>query len=168
MLQFIQQLFQDNPYHWITIVVSSFVFQDPTTLYVSTGIHTGKISYLYGFTVLVLGLSIGDLGLYFLGQGGRLIHPKKREAISGYWIFFVRFLPGLRIPIYALSGFSGYNIWKYIALNLVSTMIWTAILFRGGGALFNSYGWKGIVIATVLITAASYGIKHFKKIPYSQ
>lgn len=158
------QFFQNNPYHWLTIIISSFILEDPTTLYVSTGVQLKKISFLYGYFSVVSGLCIGDLGIYMLGKSGKFIGKNKLGNISGLWIFLVRFFPGLRVPIYGLSGYSNYSIWKFILINLISSAIWVLILFQGGRSLFHSYGWKGIGLAAALLILSAQAFKLYKKI----
>ncbi|MFH1727600.1 MAG: DedA family protein [Pseudomonadota bacterium] len=112
---------------------------------------TGRINLFPAFLVCMSGVLLGDLTIYTIGRiGGSALIEKKffqrifttkrlNKAISfsmkygGKTVFFARFLPGLRAPIYLTAGFIKLNIFKFIILDLCAAIISVPLI------LFISY-----------------------------
>lgn len=115
------------------IVLSTFVLEDPTTLAVSALITSGKIPLLIGLISLMIGIFLGDLGLYGLG---RLIKRgffknKKRSflKVGTLTIGLARFVPGMRTISFLSAGFNLYPVKKFIIITFPSSIVWTLMIF---------------------------------------
>lgn len=160
MLSWLHALAVPSLAHWLLIVASSLVLEDPTTLYVAKILSTGEASWAYGFAALLVGLSLGDVGLYAVGCGvrfGRRTPPAAPPAtMSGLaGVFAARFVPGLRVVVYGYAGYRKMPLVPFVLVNLLSGAIWSALLIATGGTLYRRFGWWGIGGAAALVLGVS-------------
>jgi membrane protein DedA with SNARE-associated domain len=107
------------------------------------------------------------------------ILPSKRElAVQGWFsrhgekvIFFARFAPGLRTPLFLTAGIYGVPLWKFVALDgfaatiSVPVWVWVGYLFGTNLEVLAErlgqlqYGMFDIVGGLLLLIIAGYYIK---------
>lgn len=131
------------------------------------------------------GVLVGDGIIYFIGRKAgphiretrffRFVLSEKRDERIKYWfnryhdkvIFFARFMPGLRMPLFLTSGIYRVPAWKFFALDglaaLISVPLWVWVGYVFGENLeilerkirklqFGIYGvLAGVVVLLVVI-----------------
>lgn len=125
------------------IVIATIIFEDPTTVFVGVLSADGLIPVPLALVSLYLGIIFGDSFLYGVGHLARR-HPRlakyvDHELVASFrsWlerrfmlsVFGVRFIPGLRIPVFVASGFFGLPFGRYVLAVMAATVVWTTILF---------------------------------------
>ena len=133
--------------------------------------------------VCMLGVLLGDGVVFFLGRLGgpkikswaifRRVFNEKRELMIRSWfdkhgekvVFFARFAPGLRMPLYLSSGIYRVAPWKFFVLDgfaaIISVPLWIWIGRAFGNHLevleekvhqlqMGIYGVIGLVLIVVL------------------
>lgn len=145
-------------WEWFSIVFASFLLEDPTTLLVATRVHDGELTWAVGGSALLFGISVGDIGLYIIGYLARIGVIKKdlshiQTPVTGWYIFWVRFIPGLRVVVYTTSGFFKYPFLWFFVLNTLSCIIWSVLLIVVGAKLYEYTGWWGVggVVAGMIL-----------------
>ncbi len=120
-----------SPLSFLSIIIGTFILEDPTTVGVGTLIASSKISFVFGFSALVIGIFLGDLGLYGLGflfKRKVFATTKQFYLPSDLQIGMARFLPGARTMTFLASGFEGYPLLKFILIIFPSSIVWTLLL----------------------------------------
>ena len=127
----------------LVVFLGAFTLEDPTTVLVGVLAADGVIPVPLAIIALFLGIILGDLALYGLGRSART-HPKLGRLIEHdlvvplkVWlesryvltIFSVRFVPGLRLPTYAASGFFRASFRAFLLTAVSATLLWTTLLF---------------------------------------
>ncbi len=152
----------------LMLALGTFVSEDLTCVFAGVLTAQGNITFPLAMTGCVLGIWIGDMGVYWLGRlavmtttGGeaeklgwfrrwasRRVTAEKiargRRFFDRYgvlWIFLSRFMPGSRVVSYLAAGASGWNFWKFSLTLLLAALIWVPIL--GGLAYFAGDAVKG-------------------------
>jgi len=125
------------------IVIGTFVLEDVTTIAAALLAATGQVAPMIALSALFVGIFAGDLGLYGLGAAARtrkwardLIGERrmvkgrtwlKRRYVSA--LIGARFMPGLRFPTYAASGFLKLPFWPFAGVAFGAGMVWTSLVF---------------------------------------
>lgn len=115
------------------VIGATFILEDPTTIAVAAFISNGQITFWQGFLPLMLGIFLGDLGLYFLGVGIRkgFRRSKLVPIVPGtVSIILARFVPGMRTITFTSSGLKEFPLWKFILLTFPSSVAWTLLLLK--------------------------------------
>ena len=111
----------------------------------------GIINYQVANIVCMLGVLVGDGIIFFLGRKmgtkikgtyffKKVFTPSREKKVSGWFnkhgektIFFARFLPGLRMPIFLSAGVYRVAPWKFFLFDgtaaLISVPAWIYIAF---------------------------------------
>ncbi len=127
----------------LSILVSTFFLEDAAIGYAALLATTGMIAPVFAFTVLFLGIYVGDVGLYYLGAAARrfdfarawigesrICHARKllrkRALVT---LVGARAIPGSRLPIYAASGYVRLPFATFAGTTAVATLVWTALIF---------------------------------------
>jgi membrane protein DedA with SNARE-associated domain len=155
------------------IVVATFILEDATTVLVGMMSADRMVSPLVALLALYAGIALGDLGLYLLGHlaqrhrwARRFVPAAKTEMVRrwlgprlGATVAAVRFLPGLRLPVYTACGFMRMPLGRFAAAVVLATIVWTTLLF-GLSYGFGSWAtdrigiWRwplGLAIAALVI-----------------
>lgn len=138
----------------------------------SAGVLAAREILPFGLASLgcLLGIWLGDLGLYALGRfGGRRL---LRRAPFRWWIgekrvvqgeqlfqrhggklvFGSRFLPGSRVPVYVAAGILQFPFWKFALFMALACAVWTPLLvgfsMKLGDALLD---WLAVYEKTVWV-----------------
>ena len=131
------------------ILTASFISEDITCISTGLLIRSGQLDLPTGLLSCLLGIFIGDLGLFFLGRLialGILTLPSFKSLAQGFhskyqarieerfakegWklIVLARFVPGLRLPVYLGAGLLGTQAQSMIIFALLAGLIWTPAL----------------------------------------
>jgi len=160
--------------YFISIFLSTFILED-VALATSIGlISTGAISFRLAFIACFLGISLGDLVLYFLGklasqfesiQNISFIKKHKstllkirKSGVLTYSIVISRIVPGTRLPTYLAAGFLRYSFTRYLFLTLTSVFMWVMVALLAGRSLQSIFMDHWIYTIIVFI----FGIQIFK------
>lgn len=133
---------------WLIPVVlffGTFVLEDAAIVTGAMFATAGRVEPELAFVALLLGIVVGDLGLYFLGK---LVNrfafiqrwmERERIQIVRHWvsgnlfqvIFLVRFAPGLRLPCYVSCGMFTVSLSRFVLAVGVAGGCWVALTFGG-------------------------------------
>ena len=162
------------------IISATFVSEDLTC--VSTGllIRSEQIHWFWGGFACVLGIFVGDLGLFYMGKGlryGLFTLPSLQKYISragGFermgkrfhnegWklVLLARFVPGLRLPVYVTAGFIGGRASTMVIFALLAGLLWTPALvaisaWSGPSVIkviekYSGGGWFSFAVAALVL-----------------
>lgn len=158
------------------IIIGTFILEDATTILVGILAAAGYVAVPVALVSLYVGIILGDYGLYAAGRLANIWPLARRFAEQqgvrglGAWIrnrpavtvFWVRFVPGLRLPIYTASGFFQASFGRFALAVVAATLIWTSGLFAAaftfGSATTKLLGeWRWVIafiaVLALLITA---------------
>jgi membrane protein DedA with SNARE-associated domain len=154
----------------LAIVLATFVLEDLTTIAAALLAATGQVAPLIALSALFVGIFAGDLSLYGLGAAARtrkwlrdLIGDRrmvkgrtwlKRRYVSA--LIGARFMPGLRFPTYAASGFLKLPFWPFATVAFGAGMVWTTLIFGlvffFGVMIVESLGvWRWALAAALVV-----------------
>jgi len=135
------------------IILGTFVSEDLTCLTVSLLVSKGQLDLYLGITGCLVGIFIGDIGLYLVGRFLKrriLERPFLRRRLGAErmdrflekcdllgvqcdrfgWtaVLASRFLPGTRIPIYVGAGVVGHKPGRFILWLFLAVLIWAPLV----------------------------------------
>lgn len=128
----------------VGIVVGAFVSEDGATVAAATLAASRTLSICWAFLSAVLGLWIGDMGVYAFARVARgrfSTHPRIARWLpdklsASQWcgqshlaLGLSRFLPGTRLPAYVAAGLSRMPVAVFAATTAVSAALWSALIF---------------------------------------
>jgi membrane protein DedA with SNARE-associated domain len=168
----------------LTIILSTFILEDPTTVLVGVLAAENILSVPLAIVSLYIGIIVGDLGLYGLGSLARR-HPRFASYMNHnlvaplhVWlethyvltIFSVRFVPGLRLPTYTASGFFRSSFPIFLLTIVGATVIWTTLLFSASywfGTLTNQwFGWIrwsiALFVLVILFLVGRHNLRSYR------
>jgi len=128
----------------VLIIVLSFILEDLATFSSAYLISIGKLDFNLALLALFIGISVGDLGLYYLGYRLKTAQFKGIQKFKDFkhrmWpekpshslVFLARFIPGMRLPIYTLSGYERYPLKIFLMIVVGASLIWTYVLLHFG------------------------------------
>ena len=136
----------------ISLFLSTFILEDVALASALAFISAGKIGFPEAFFSCMLGISVGDLGLYFFGKFARHIPYFKKKSESpkfkgfldqlkhsnkmDFAIVISRVIPGTRVPTYFAAGVIKYPLLKFIVITILSVSAWVIAALNFGQALF--------------------------------
>lgn len=136
---------QSHPYLlYATIIVSTYISEDVAIISTATLITSDHISILPAFLSLILGITSGDSGLYWLGhicqKRVRWINnqlskqpAQKLEKLISHNMFFIilcsRFMPGFRLPCYLLCGIYRLPFLSFLFYIAGASILWIVFIF---------------------------------------
>ena len=141
-----------STHEWVQvllIMIGTFILEDPTCVAVGLLIRSGVVDPVLGIVSVIVGVFLGDLGLYGLGwYGGSAISSrqwfKKRfpesrlEKMQGWFhahgwtaIIASRFMPGTRVPLYVAIGFARGNIVRFMVWTAIAVVVWVPVIVLG-------------------------------------
>jgi membrane protein DedA with SNARE-associated domain len=127
----------------LAIVSATFVHEDLTTIAVGIAVSEGAVDVYTGLPALLLGIILGDWGLYWLGRLAALNHSlarfldRNKVETAKHWIdkrlilgiFVVRFIPGLRLSGYTAYGFFCVPFFRFALAVVIAVCVWTSGLY---------------------------------------
>ena len=164
----------------ILIILGTFILEDPTCVAVGLLIRSGAVEPILGVVSTVVGIFLGDLGLYAIGYYGgsalksrrwfrRRFTSARLDRIQSWfnshgWTAIVasRFMPGTRVPLYLAIGLSRGSVLRFMAWTSLAIVVWVPLLVLGttflGGSIIKPIEavigkgiWAWITVGVVLI-----------------
>lgn len=156
---------------FLSIFLSTFVLEDIALAGSLALVSQGKMTLGSAFLACFLGIALGDLALYSLGncifsfQGSvsflrnswlqnkikklKTDDTSKMKAV----IFVSRFIPGTRLPVYLGAGYLKYSFGSFVVLTLASVLAWVGLAFLGGITLIQLFQkhWVLLLISLFLV-----------------
>lgn len=151
------------------IILATFVLEDVAI--VGTGLlaSTGMINPYLGGAALLIGITLGDFGLFGLGRGAaklpglrRYVDTRAAQKLKGLGakrsvslVFTARFLPGMRLPTYTGLGYVGASFWRFFCAVIFAVTAWTVVLYSmvvvlGRNVLEAAGAWKWAIIVALI------------------
>lgn len=151
--------------YFFSIFLGTFILEDVALAAALGLVAKESITLTPAFLACFLGISIGDLGLYFIGRfAGKislldrfksikeirtsLIRGEKSDVLT-YSIVLSRFIPGTRLPTYLMSGFLRYPLLKFTILTVITVFGWVILAFAIGESL------KSLFMHNMILTVVS-------------
>lgn len=160
------------------IVLSSFVLEDAAAVMAALVVASGHVSMPLALGSLFAGITLGDLGLFWVGRfaarhpwAQRWVATDRARGMQDWLsnrligaVISVRFIPGARLPTYTACGFLGLSFLRFALAVIVATLIWTTFLFTfalGAGRVIMTYfgAWRwpiGIALALIILGISQY------------
>ena len=161
------------------IMLGTFILEDPTSIAVGLFIKAGQIDPFVGGFAVLIGIFLGDFGLYMIGffAGRTALRwrpiaawvPTRHVEKLGAWfdekgwkaVLASRFIPGSRLPLYIAAGVTGnkpgrFLLWTFLAVCIWAPVILLSVVLLGEAArspfqaLLDFGGWPAF-IAVVLV-----------------
>lgn len=164
--------FQENPWMLALLLLAlTFILEDSATTSGALLASQGYISIELALVTVVIGIILGDLGLYGLGYAAqrwewakKILEKKGANNTHDFiehrmvmLIIIARFIPGMRLPSYSAMGFLGVSFKKFAFTVFFAVGTWTAILFTAfyhlGNVVMDMVGmwrWTGIFAIIVV------------------
>lgn len=152
------------------IILATFILEDVAI--VGTGLlaSTDMVDPLSGGVGLLIGIILGDFGLYALGRGAanlpglrRYVDTKTAQKLKGIasertfsLVFSTRFVPGMRLPTYTGLGYVGASFWRFFYAVIIAVTVWTVtlysiVVFLGQNVIEAAGPWKWALIIGLLV-----------------
>lgn len=157
------------------IVAATFVLEDLATVTVAVLASHMVIDGCVALSAAVAGTALGDIALYAAARWARSIPFVSawltRPLLTGMldWVrrhalpmvVVARFVPGLRLPVFAGAGAVGMRAPPFVATIIVTTLIWTPGLYWSAAQLGAAHspfsgaaGWTAVLILAAALLAA--------------
>ncbi len=129
---------------FIGVILLSYLLEDLAIVTAATLAVEQVMPTSLALMAIFIGISSGDFGLYFLGKAAqrfrflryRLFRYQRARQMkrqlhrrSFATLFIVRFIPGLRMVGFTLSGFLDVAKTQFFIAVLTATGLWTALVF---------------------------------------
>ncbi|MDA9557349.1 DedA family protein [Vibrio sp.] len=137
----------------VGIILLSYLLEDLAIVTAAGLAVQDSMPLSMALLAIFIGISTGDLGLYYMGKSGRRFNRLREKALSNKYVdkishqlhhhafmslFIMRFIPGMRTVGFTLSGFFNISVWVFLSAVLIATTLWTAFVFWGIYAVGNS------------------------------
>jgi len=152
------------------IILMTFILEDAASIGAALLATAGAISAPLAMIALVVGIFVGDLGLYGLGYAARSqrwarAHVSDKHIERGrQWLnrrllttlIVARFIPGARLPTYAASGYLRVPFVRFALITAGAGIVWTLAVFAvamsvGSDTLIELGAWKWLIGAALLL-----------------
>ena len=158
----------------LLIFATTFILEDLAIVGAALLSAEGTIPPSLALAALMSGIFLGDLALYGVGAAARTqnwamrIIGEPRIARGRLWLerryvpslIAARFIPGLRLPTFAASGFLQLPFLQFFIVAAVAGFIWTttifAVILTFGAMAFEQLGTWRWIIALLLIVIALF------------
>ena len=129
---------------FLGIILLSYLLEDLAIVSAAVMAVQGDMPVSLALLAIFLGIATGDLGLYALGRGAKRWRclrwrlykkPYFREIKQRFQhrqminLFVIRFVPGCRTLGFTLAGFIALPVWRFMAVVLLATALWTSLVF---------------------------------------
>ena len=160
----------------LLLAAATLVSEDLACIATGLLVGRGTLGFVPGTTACLVGIFLGDLGLYFVGRiFGRsaIRHRPLRWLVSegdlvrsSRWfgrrgpllILASRFVPGTRLPTYLAAGILHTRFFAFAGAFLLAALLWTPLLVGvsalfGGKVLAAFVAYRRFAISAVLLLA---------------
>lgn len=164
-----------------SLFLGTFILEDVALVSGVALVSQGQITASNCFWALFLGISAGDIGLYFLGlmasyfplfSNMRVFKKTKKnfeQNTSSNWVapavFFSRFIPGTRVATYLFSGLVRFSFWYFFVLTVVSVFVWVLLALQLGLGLqkyLSEHLWVALLALMAVLSSIRYLIRNLK------
>lgn len=154
----------------LAIFLATFVLEDVATAGAALLAAEGVIPPSLALTALFAGIFLGDLALFALGHLARSSQraqsfigaerlEKGRDWLQKRYmtsLIAARFIPGMRLPTFAASGFLRLPFRTFLLVTLIAAFVWTsiafAVIFTFGLAAAEALGpWRWAAAALLVL-----------------
>lgn len=162
--------------YFITILLGTFVLEDVALATAMTLVAKNQISLANAFLACFIGISIGDIGLFFIGAGARQLKvdlninrfqrmkarfsKRPSQAWLTYTVIVSRFLPGTRVPTYLAAGAFGYSFLAFTSLTILTVFVWVAMAFVVGRSLSSLIA-NNWILTLICVVVGLQALKFF-------
>ncbi|WP_411988328.1 DedA family protein [Shewanella sp. YIC-542] len=157
---------------FLGIILLSYVLEDLAIVVAATLSVKQSIPTLVALLAIFIGIATGDIGLYLIGKVAKKVRflryplfrylrarriQRKLHQKAFISLFIIRFIPGLRLVGFTLSGFLDVPKFKFFVAVLAATALWTTLVFGslillGNTQWFQNYhGWLLIPLGLCLM-----------------
>ena len=173
---------------FFALVVGTFVSEDVTCITAAQIARAGHISLSGAVLACLLGIFLGDVGLWLVGRllGQRVLRSRfisqrisasELERFGGWFdrnsaaaILGSRFIPGARMPMYLAAGLLGQSRVRFFVWTFVAAAIWTPLVVVGAATLgetltrplLSVFGNR--LVALVVAAAMTFGILNLPRL----
>ncbi len=154
----------------VLAALATFVLEDAATLACGALVAAGHMDPGVAFVGLAAGIAIGDLGLHAIGRalGGRVVArgwisqrtldaaSRRFERHSVLALVGCRFVPGMRLPTYLVSGVLRARLGVFIPVVVLASVAWVALLLRAGTAATHALGWGALPLLAGAVGAQAW------------
>jgi membrane protein DedA with SNARE-associated domain len=131
----------------LSIFLATFIYEDGATLLAATLGASGSLDPRIGILVTILGIWLGDLGLYGLGSRfGRgatqsrwlrkYFTAESRSKAEGWFarhgssaVVMSRVIPGSRLPLYLAAGALRFPVRVFARTTAICSAVWVSAIF---------------------------------------
>jgi membrane protein DedA with SNARE-associated domain len=160
---------------FVAIMFATFILEDAATVAVGLLASQGLVDPAPALIALVVGTASGDLAIHGIGRiaqhswiGRRMLSNNKVQRVEAWLqgnavlaLAGARFVPGLRLPVYLMSGIVRVPFTTCAAVVISVSVIWTPGLFilgqTTGAAALKELGTLGWAIGALLLGLAFGG-----------
>jgi len=128
---------------FFAIMLATFILEDAATIAVGLLASQGAVDPTLALIALVVGTASGDLAIHGIGRiaerhpvGRRLLANAKMQRVEAWLrgnavpaLAGARFVPGLRLPVYLMSGFVRVPFATCATVVIGVSAVWTPALF---------------------------------------
>lgn len=173
-------------YLFLALLAATFLSEDAACFSAGAFVANGNISLFSAGAACFTGIFLGDLLIFFAGRvfGAAvlkraplkwLLNENALEKASawfaekgGWAIFFSRFTPGLRVPVYFAAGTVKTNFLRFALILALAAGIWTPLLvfgaaFFGAAASRNALSLILLVVFSLLVLKFILKLTDWKK-----
>lgn len=153
--------------YFFSIFFGTFILEDVALALALGFVVNDRLMLVPAFLACFLGISIGDLALYFLGRfAGKiglerrfksiktiraaLVNERKSDVLT-YSIVISRFIPGTRLPTYIMAGLLRFPFLRFTVLTLMTVFGWVALAFIIGQSLKSVLVHNWILTLTAIL-----------------
>lgn len=156
--------------YFLSIFFATFILEDVALISALALIADGKMTFNLALAACFLGISIGDIGLYFIGRfAGRLgldtklksnksinsvLAKLEHSSLLDSMIFISRLVPGTRLPTYLVAGLVRYSFYKFTVYTFISVGLWVFFALAIGKSVntaLSNHLYLSLFIFTVLL-----------------
>mgnify|MGYP003386646893 CR=1 FL=1 len=127
----------------LTMMVATFFLEDVATVAAGLLVSQMVVAPLPALLAVLIGTILGDLALHLMGRflaqtsWGLSLRSRPQVAAAESWLSarsgialgVARFVPGLRLPVYAASGFIRTPFLRVAGIVVAVSLIWTPTVF---------------------------------------
>jgi len=154
----------------LAILLATFILEDAATVAAAILASDGVLPVYLAIMALIMGIVLGDMGLYGLGRLStkspwvRRLLQRRRAIEAGNWmahrifpmVFAARFIPGSRFPSYTASGMFGlpfgrFAMAAFLAVTLQTSLLFTLMIYFGIYFRDQLGGWRWVMAGGVVL-----------------
>ncbi len=173
ILNLLTQVTQTPEILFFLLIIATFILEDAATIAAASVALLGEISPVSAYIAVMIGIVLGDIGLYYGGKFARkwawlntkiskydVYKYETRIAKHAFMTIIIsRFIPGTRLPVYLSMGYFNVPVATFMMAVLIAVAGWTSLLYWGWyyvGSQIQDYLSPVYMITFAIILAVSY------------